>query len=245
MTWSSIQNAADNKVLHLTTLGRRTRLPRKIEIWLVVHNDRFYLFVEASEAAAWVKNIRRNPAVTVRIGEPRIGATARVLDREVDRELWDQVAAIADRKYGWGDGLPVEITPIVPRTADPVTTVNPSDGPCAAVRRPHEALRYLPHGSEHRWPDVDRPVASGGRRAPALFRTVARSTERRFLAYRARQRSRIRQTGCVPEPHRPALPETALARMKRQRSPAAKQRDAGMRSGLAALSGSERLSSAS
>ena len=82
--------------------------------------------------AAWVKNIRRNPAVTVRIGEPRIGATARVLDCEVDRELWDQVAAIADRKYGWGDGLLVEITPIVPPTADPVITVNPSDGPCAA-----------------------------------------------------------------------------------------------------------------
>jgi len=84
--------------------------------------------------AVGVKNIRRNPAVTVRIGEPRIGATARVLDREVDRELWNQVAAIADRKYGWGDGLPVEITPIVPRTADPVITVNPSDGPCVRAK---------------------------------------------------------------------------------------------------------------
>jgi hypothetical protein len=51
--------------------------------------------------------------VTVRIGERQIGATARVLDRDTDRELWDQVAAIADRKYGWGDGLPVELTPAV------------------------------------------------------------------------------------------------------------------------------------
>jgi len=34
-----------------------------------------------------------------------------VLDRQADRELWEQVTAIADRKYGWGDGLPVEITP--------------------------------------------------------------------------------------------------------------------------------------
>jgi hypothetical protein len=83
--------------------------------------------VDWSIEAVRVKNIRRNPAVTVRIGVPRIGATARVLDRE----LWEQVAAIADRKYGWGDGLPVEITAIVPRTADPVITVNPSDGPCA------------------------------------------------------------------------------------------------------------------
>ena len=48
--------------------------------------------------------------VTVRIGEWQIDATARVLERQADRQLWDEVAAIADRKYGWGDGLPAEIT---------------------------------------------------------------------------------------------------------------------------------------
>ncbi len=48
----------------------------------------------------------------VGIGEWRIVATARVLDPETDRKLWDQIAAIANRKYGWGDGLPVEITPL-------------------------------------------------------------------------------------------------------------------------------------
>ena len=111
MTWS-IQDIADKKVLYLTTVGRRTSLAREIEIWFVIHCDRFYLFAETGEAAAWVKNIRHNPEVVVRIGAPRIGATARVLDHEIDRELWDQVAAIADRKYGWGDGLPVEITPL-------------------------------------------------------------------------------------------------------------------------------------
>src|SRR5262249_14015409 len=72
----------------------------------------FYLFAETGEAAKWVKNIRRNPKATIRIGERQIGATARVLDRHADRELWDRVAAIADRKYGWSDGLPVEITPL-------------------------------------------------------------------------------------------------------------------------------------
>jgi len=38
-----------------------------------------------------------------------------VLDRHTDRKLWDQVAEIADHKYGWGDGLPVEITPLPSR----------------------------------------------------------------------------------------------------------------------------------
>lgn len=112
MSWASIQDVAEKPVLYLTTVGQRTGLPREIEIWFVVYRDRFYLFAERGEAAAWVKNIRRNPEVVVRIGKRQIGAAARVLGRETDRELWDRVAAIADRKYGWGDGLPVEITPL-------------------------------------------------------------------------------------------------------------------------------------
>ena len=90
MTWSSIQEVAEKHVLYLTTTGSRTGLPREIEIWFVVCGERFYLFAETGEAANWVKNIRRNPKVTIRIGERQIGATARVLDRHADRELWDR-----------------------------------------------------------------------------------------------------------------------------------------------------------
>jgi deazaflavin-dependent oxidoreductase (nitroreductase family) len=114
MTSLSVQELADKKVLYLTTVGHKTGLPREIEIWFVIYHDRFYLFSEAGEAAAWVKNIRRNPEVMVRIEASRVNATARVLDREIDRELWEQVAAIAVRKYDWGDGLPVAITPVMP-----------------------------------------------------------------------------------------------------------------------------------
>ena len=112
MTWGSFESVADKHVLHLTTVGRRTGLPREIEIWFVVWCERLYLFAETREAAGWVKNIRRNPKVKVRIGEWRIEATARVLEPYTDCKLWDEVAAIANRKYGWGDGLPVEITPL-------------------------------------------------------------------------------------------------------------------------------------
>jgi len=112
MTWTRIQDVANERILHLTTIGRRTGLSREIEIWFVVRHDRFYLFAETGEAAAWVKNIRCNHDVVVRIEGRQLSATARVLDRDTDRNLWDQVAAIADSKYGWGDGLPVEITPV-------------------------------------------------------------------------------------------------------------------------------------
>src|SRR5262252_8193908 len=118
MSCVSLESVADQQVLYLTTVGRRTGLPREIEIWFVVWCERLYLFAETREAAGWVKNIRRNPTVTVRIGEWRIDATARVLDRHVDSKLWDQIAEIANRKYGWGDGLPVEITPLPSRAPD-------------------------------------------------------------------------------------------------------------------------------
>src|SRR5437660_4250463 len=127
MDRASIQEFAADKVLYLTTIGRRTGLPRDIEIWFVVYRDRFYLFAETGEAAAWVKNIRCNREVGVRIGDRQIGATARVLDREPDRELWDRVSEIANRKYGWGDGLPVEITPSPTSAASPDLAIKPGE----------------------------------------------------------------------------------------------------------------------
>jgi hypothetical protein len=36
MTQSNIQHIADHKVLYLTTIGRRSGLPREIEIWFVI-----------------------------------------------------------------------------------------------------------------------------------------------------------------------------------------------------------------
>jgi deazaflavin-dependent oxidoreductase (nitroreductase family) len=115
MTSASFKSVADKQVLYLTTIGRRTGLLHEIEIWFVVWCERLYLFAETREAAGWVKNIRGNPKVMVRVGEWRADATARVLDRDTDRQLWNQVAAVATRKYGWGDGLPVEITPLLSR----------------------------------------------------------------------------------------------------------------------------------
>jgi deazaflavin-dependent oxidoreductase (nitroreductase family) len=77
----SIQDLAEKQVLSLTTIGRRTGLPREIEIWFVVCRERFYLFAETGEAAGWVKNIRGNPEVTVRIGEQSAFLTERPTTR--------------------------------------------------------------------------------------------------------------------------------------------------------------------
>ncbi len=98
------------KYLYLTTTGRTTGQPREIEIWFVKAEGKFYILAEHFHKAQWVKNILRNPRVGVRIEGRNFEATARVLDKKKDSALWKQAQDLAREKYGWGDGLPVEIT---------------------------------------------------------------------------------------------------------------------------------------
>jgi deazaflavin-dependent oxidoreductase (nitroreductase family) len=102
---------ADVPYLYLTTTGRRTGLPREIEIWFTERNGRFYLIAEHGDHASWVRNIRANPHVRMRVGELQVEATARIVDVEREPELARAVKALSDAKYGWSIGLVVEISP--------------------------------------------------------------------------------------------------------------------------------------
>ncbi len=97
--------------LYLTTIGRRTGLPREIEIWFAERGGRFYMIAEHRDRANWVRNIRANPAVDVRLGDRRFAATARVIDDDREPDLAAAVKGLFDAQYGWSDGLIVEIAP--------------------------------------------------------------------------------------------------------------------------------------
>lgn len=95
------------RVLDLTTVGRKSGLPRAIEIWFVVYQQRLYILAEHGLKAQWVRNIRVNPEVSIRIKERRFVARGRILDKARNRQEWQAVADLSRKKYGWGDGLPV------------------------------------------------------------------------------------------------------------------------------------------
>ena len=97
-------------VLYLTTTGRLTGLPREIEIWFVALGGKLYLLAEHFHRARWVRNIQNDARVRVRLGDREYLALGRVLDPLQDRELWRQAQEAGRAKYGWGEGLPVEIT---------------------------------------------------------------------------------------------------------------------------------------
>ena len=99
----------DSNYLYLTTIGRITGLPREIDIWFVESNGKFYILAEHFHEAQWVKNIERNSRVRVRAGDREFEGTARVLDAERDLEAWQTAQRLANEKYGWGEGMPVEI----------------------------------------------------------------------------------------------------------------------------------------
>ena len=103
------EESAELEYLYLTTIGRITGQPREIEIWFVETGGKLYILAEHFNKAQWVRNIERNPRVRVRLGDQQFEATARALENERDRETWLTARQLAREKYGWGEGLPVEI----------------------------------------------------------------------------------------------------------------------------------------
>lgn len=97
--------------LYLTTIGRRTGRPREIEIWFTRRAGRCYLVAETGERAQWVRNMRADPRVRWRIGVRTSVGRARVVDPAREAALAAAVRRRSRAKYGWGEGLIVELRP--------------------------------------------------------------------------------------------------------------------------------------
>jgi deazaflavin-dependent oxidoreductase (nitroreductase family) len=105
---SKTNSFESEKYLYLTTRGRQSGLARQIEVWFTHLRGRFYVIAEYP-TSNWVANLRAHPEVKVRVGEQEFASRARVLSKEQDGELIGEVQALSVKKYGWGDGLVVEI----------------------------------------------------------------------------------------------------------------------------------------
>ena len=104
--------------LYLTTTGRVSGKPREIEIWFVEHRGCYYMVSERLDRSNWVKNLLQDPNVGFNIGtrEKREAdrahgpAVARVVHRDKEPDLSHTISALMDEKYGWSDGLIVELS---------------------------------------------------------------------------------------------------------------------------------------
>lgn len=103
--------------LYLTTTGRKSGNPHRIEIWYVERAGRYYMVSEHPDRADWVKNVQAKPAVLFSVGTRADNgavvaertAAARLVDAAAEPELASAVAGLMQAKYDWSDGQIVEL----------------------------------------------------------------------------------------------------------------------------------------
>lgn len=80
---------ADESFCYLTTTGRVTGRPHEIEIWfsLVPETRTLYMLAGSGDRADWVRNLRKEPAVMVRLSGERLKGEARVVEDAGEDEL--------------------------------------------------------------------------------------------------------------------------------------------------------------
>ncbi|MDQ3863187.1 MAG: nitroreductase family deazaflavin-dependent oxidoreductase [Actinomycetota bacterium] len=84
-----ISALANEDFCYLTTTGRVTGRPHEIEIWfsLVPETQTLYMLSGGGDRSDWVKNLRRDPEVEVRIAGERFGGRAREAKGAEEDEL--------------------------------------------------------------------------------------------------------------------------------------------------------------
>jgi deazaflavin-dependent oxidoreductase (nitroreductase family) len=80
---------ADEDFCYLTTIGRVSGRPHVIEIWFALADEgrSLYMLSGGRDRSDWVKNLRRNPEVTVRVAGESFEGRARVVEKEEEDAL--------------------------------------------------------------------------------------------------------------------------------------------------------------
>jgi len=87
---------------YLTTIGRKSGNPHEIEIWFGIQGNSLYLLSGGGDDSDWVRNLRANPNVAVRIAKHTFTGIARIVSEEKEGMMARHMLA---RKYqGWKEG---------------------------------------------------------------------------------------------------------------------------------------------
>ena len=85
---------------YLTTTGRVTGNPHEIEIWFGLNDTILYL-MSGDGRSDWVKNLRKNPSVNVRIAKQTFKATARLVKDDGEEKMARYM--LAEKYQEWED----------------------------------------------------------------------------------------------------------------------------------------------
>ncbi|HET9912418.1 MAG TPA: nitroreductase family deazaflavin-dependent oxidoreductase [Anaerolineales bacterium] len=99
---NEIDTLAKEEYCYLATTGRVSGRPHEIEIWFGLRKDTVYLLSGGGEKSDWVKNLLKNPSVTVRIGKHTFNGTARLV-KEKDEDTLTRYL-LAEKYQEWEEG---------------------------------------------------------------------------------------------------------------------------------------------
>ena len=101
---SGIADLADVECCYLTTTGRTSRRPHRIEIWFVAHADGAYL-LSNSVRADWYRNLETEPSVVLEIDGQRRETSARPVERTDPANAVVRPAMVAKYQIGYANDL--------------------------------------------------------------------------------------------------------------------------------------------
>jgi deazaflavin-dependent oxidoreductase (nitroreductase family) len=104
-----LSTKSESQFLYLNTSGWKTGRQHKIEIWFAVYNGRYYIISEHGNNAHWVQNILHNSKVSFSVNNKIFKGAARIINRAKESELAAEVSKLMNTKYGWSEGVIVEL----------------------------------------------------------------------------------------------------------------------------------------
>ena len=96
---------ADLPFCYLTTTGRVTGRPHRIEIWFALSDGTIYLLSGGRDESDWVRNLVASPVVGIELGGEVRTSTARVLIPGTDEDALARRLLVDKYQPGYGEDL--------------------------------------------------------------------------------------------------------------------------------------------
>jgi deazaflavin-dependent oxidoreductase (nitroreductase family) len=103
-TMALLARLAGEEYCYVTTTGRVSGRPHRIEIWFGLRDKTLYLLSGGGDKSDWVRNMRARPAVTVQLGEHTFAAQARIVGDEQEDALARRL--VAGKYQEWREDRP-------------------------------------------------------------------------------------------------------------------------------------------
>lgn len=99
------ETLAASEYCYLTTSGRITGRPHRIEIWFALHEGVVYLLAGDGERADWVRNLLVSTDVVLEIGDRRRTLRARAVPPSTDEDALARRLLVEKYQPGYGEDL--------------------------------------------------------------------------------------------------------------------------------------------